>query len=612
MELRRREFLKLTTLLSAGLFKVNINEADPYNVWKPINPDQLDKSETVCPLCPSFCKLEVWKKRELIFGLYKKDDTYGMCPRVSAYHNIIYGEERIKTPLLRIKERGTIAFKPIDYDKAIQILKERLAKGGFYTDALAMGEGERFFLSALSEKINFIPDFRLKALCGADKVYFDLENASLVLNFGGDLLGEGNFIERANYIAQNGKNIITFSPVLTKGTALGEKWIPVKLSELAAIVGKLREAFKGKFDSDIVIAEVTSKVKKTKNVCLTFSNSLLETKEGVDVLREILLLADELKIINKAGGVFFYNGPTEAKPFDFFTENFSNYFAYNIDTTLLYPVRETVERLKKLPFVVYMGHHHSDLSLYADLILPMPFFVERKEAYLKRTNNGYKLVKSEVAIAGGVESQELRKPENIEVIFQKMLNLKAPYGIKGIDEVARSVKSGLPTLESLINSLEKKASIKAVVPKLPKEENRNIAKDLEISLISQNVLDFNTQGSKWAEEMDCRNSVLINPKLAQTLKIKNGDKVVIKGGSGAIKAKVFIFEGVTERTIALMRYRKKVQVGSPYKLVRKTKDRETKLIWWKPEEIELENVFSYSSVNNLPLITCDKIEIEKV
>lgn len=615
MELKRRDFLKITGLLGAGFFgRVNINEADPYNVWKPIIPDQLDKAETVCPLCESFCKLEVLKKRELIFGIYKKDETKGICPKVAAYHNIIYGEDRIKTPLLRVREKGSVVFKPIDYERAFQILKEKLGKGDLNTDAIAVGEAERFYLSSISNKINFIPDNRLKAIFGADKVYFDIENASLVLNFGTDLLTDGNFIERANYLAENAKNIITFSPLVTKGTALGEKWYPTKLSELASVAKALKTALSTKGNADMpFVADVVSCVKNAKNICVVFSPALLEFEEGVVAVKEIVSLAAYLNIINKVGGVYFYNTFTASKPFNFFKENTTNYLAYNIDPTLLYPVKEIHEKLKSTPFVVYMGAHHSDISKYADLILPLPFFVEKKEAYIKRASKGAKVVKADHAVEGGVESQELRKKENIEVIFQKLLNFKAPYGIKGVDEVARALKPSLPTLQTYLASVDKKVLVSSVTPKVIAKDELSVSdKGAELYLYQQNVLDFNTQGSKWAEEMDSRNPVLMNANTATKLKLKKGDKVVIKTQNGSVEGKVFIFDGIANDTIALNRFKKASTVGSPYKVKKRTKDRETKLVWWRDESVELETLLTYTGkVENIVVFSSNKIEIMK-
>lgn len=618
MELKRRDFLKITGLLGAGFFgKVNINEPDPYNVWKPIIPDQLERTETFCPLCESFCKLEVLKKRELIFGIFKTGETKGICPKIAAYHNVIYSEGRIKTPLLRVKERGVFAFKPIDYDKAFQILREKMAKGGeFYTDAIATGEFERFYLSSISKKINFYPDARVKALFGAEKVFFDIENASLVVNFGNDLLYDGYFIERANFLAENAKKVVTISPFITKGTALGEKWYPAKLSELSDIIKNINDFLAGKIvaPKKPYVPDIVKRIKSTKSVCLVFSPLLLEREEGVAIAKEVFSLATQLKVINKEGGIYFYNSSTTSKPFNIFNENVNNYFVYNIDPTLLYPIKETDSKLKSIPFIVYMGHHHSDISLYADLVLPLPFFVERKEVYAKKEGRGFKLIKAEQAILGGLESQELRRRENIEVIFQKLLNFKAPYGIKDIEDVSRILKPSLPAREAYLGSLERKLIGGGVVsPKLSYNETMYFGnKDLELMLVAQNVLDFKNQGSKWAEEMDSRNPIFMNSQTAAKFHISRKDKIVVKTPVGSIKGKVFIFEGIADDTLAVNRFKKKMVLGTPYKIIKVSKDKETKLIWWKDENYQLEALLSYSNKSyNVPIFNNDKIEIIK-
>lgn len=615
MELKRRDFLKITGLLGAGfLGKVDINEADPYNVWKPIRPEQLEKTGTVCPLCQSYCNIEIWKKRELIFGLYKKGEGKGICPKIVAYHNVIYGEDRIITPLLRVKERGTFAFKPIDYDKALSIIKDKISKGGFFTDAIASGESERFYLSNLSEKINFHPDCRVKAVFGADKLYFDIYNADLVINFGSDLLNKGDFIKDAQFLSENAKKVVSLTPMVTKGTALGESWYPVKLSELANIVKKMGELIFNKSSNiqEEWLKEVANRIKSSKKVCLTFSPSILEFNDGVSAAKEIVSLAKSLNTINKPGGMYFYNAAVPSRPFDFIRDNINNYLVYNVDTSLLYPVKEAEEKLKNIPFILYLGNHHSDVSLYADLIMPLPFFTERSEAYIKRDVNGFKQINASPAIAGGVESYELRKKENIEVLFQKMLNFKAPYGIKDISELARLIKPSLPTSQSYL-SKENKTGLPTIMPNLTTKENLTAeVKEIELCFYSQNVLDFLTIGSKWAEEMDSRNSLLINTNTAKKFNLKHKDDVILKTNKGNIKGKVFVFEGIADNTIGLNRFKKKAVIGSPYKVKKKSKDKEVKLVWWKDQSLELENLLSFKPINvSVATLEYDKIEIIK-
>lgn len=627
MDIKRRDFLKITGLLGAGMFgPLNLNDADPYNVWKLMPPDKLDKSETVCPLCHSFCRMEVLKKREIVFGLHPKTG-YGLCSKGISYHNILYNEGRIKTPLIRTGEKGSISFRAIDYDGAIKILAEKYGKGGFYTDAFAAGEAERFYLSAISGRVNFHPDVRLKAVCNADRVYLDLKNADLILNFGGDLLKAGEFIEKAGVIAEKGKNIITFSPMVTNGTALGETWHPLRNDAYgfaaAGILKALGKSVKYGFEeiekeaelNQEIFAGIAARIKGARKICVSFSADMLESDGGAGSLKDILFLAKELNALNKEGGAYFFNAMTPSKPFDVFKEAGFNYFVYNIEPSLMYPVKEWKEKLKALPFTVYMGHHHSDISLYADLILPAPFHLERSEYYLKRDSGGYKFVKSGIAVEGGVESIELRKKENIEVIFQKMLNLKAPYGIKDIDEIARQLNAKLPGKENYLAQLEKTARIAAAAPALSKELSGSAKKaGISLCLYQDMTLDFTNRGSKWAEEMSRDNAVLVNSETAAKLGLKKAGDVLLKTESGEIKGKVFIYEGIANDTVGLKRFRKKLN-GNAYakgdKKV-KSKDREIKLIWWESGDKELEKLLSYRvTAYNMPAFGMNRLEVAK-
>jgi hypothetical protein len=626
MDIKRREFLKITSMLGAGMFgPLNLNDADPYNVWKPVPPERLDKSETVCPLCPSFCRMEVLKKRELIFGLYPKTG-YGLCPKGISYHNILYNESRIKTPLIRSGEKGSLSFRAIDYDSAFKIISEKCGKGGFHTDAFAPGAIERFYLGAVSNRINFHPDARLKDVCNADRVYFDVRNADLILNFGGDLLKAGEFIEKAGAISDKGKNIITFSPMVTNGTALGETWLPVRNDAYSFVSAGILKAL-GKnarygFDeiekatglNQEIFAGIAQRIKSVKKICVSFSQDMLEWEGGADSLKDILLLAKELNVVNKEGGTYFFNEITSSKPFDIFRETVAGYFAYNIEPSLIYPVKEWNEKLKALPFVVYMGHHHSDISLHADIILPAPFYVERSEFYLKRDSGGYKLIKSGIAVEGGVEAVELRKKENIELIFQKILNLKAPYGIKDIDEIAGKINPKLPNKQTYLTQIDKSARISASMPVL--KESASMAKKSGISLYlyQDTVLDFTNRGSKWAEEMSRDNFILVNSATAEKLKLKKGSSVSFKTESGEIKGKIFIYEGIANDTVGLKRFRKKIQGNAYAKGDKKfkSKDKEVALIWWESGDKELEKLLSYRKTSySMPALGVDKLEVVK-
>ncbi len=620
MEIKRRDFLKLTSLYGIGaVVPFNLEESNPYNLWKPLSPKRLEKSDSICPLCQSFCRLEVYKKRANIFSFESKDKK-GLCPKILTYHNVIYNEKRIKTPLLRKSERGKVSFNPIDYEEAISLLKERYKSEKFYTDAFSYGEADRYYLSSVSKNINFYPEVMLKMATGADRVFFDMEKADLILNFGGDLLNYGGFIDTSSQLISYGKKIITFSPMVTRGTALGEEWYPVKISGIPTLVAGLSSLIsKGdysgltEFDSE-AIKHLSERIKSAKKLCVAFDYQMAESLEGIYALNSIINFAKQLNCINKEGGTYFYSSINSSKPFNFLKENPVNYLAYNLDPIIIYQSVEYLERLNKIPFIVYVGSHHSEISKYADLILPATFFVEKDEAYLKRDKSGFSVIISSPAIEGGAEAVELRKRENIEVIFQKLLNFKAPYGIKDISELVSQLEPKVASRKDYILSFAKGVKINQISPINIKAELSPSQENLSFYLYDDGVLSFFNRGSRWAEESSQFNRALINKKTAEKNGLKKGDLLLVKTEVGEIKVKVFIYEGITDNTVGLKRFKSKVDINVYTNRARKEKttDREVKHIWWKDEDVDMKELFKMKDVYGYPVYDIKIVSVKKV
>lgn len=606
--MNRREFLKFSGFVGTSLVGgVNINEANPYNLWKPIPLNRLEKTSTICPLCKNFCALTVYKRKELIFSLEPQDT---MCPKVLAYHNLVYDRERIKTPLLRNGKKGEFKFKAIDYEKAIDILKEKINEG-LFVDAFANGELEKYYLNQLSYKINFYPDNRYKEIFGADYIYFDVEKADLILNFGSDLLLDNMFYPFAKNISKYAKRIINFTPLITNDTFLGSQWYPAKVENLGLIANNIINGLKGQ-SVDKILQSIVEKIKNSKNICIVFSDNIVETKEGVNSLSQIMALAKVLKGINKDGGIYFYKHQYGCKPFNLFAENIKNYALYNIDPFFVYVSENFRKKLETLPFVIYFGNEKTEIAKYADLIIPIPYFFERSDLYIKKTSNGFDLSLSNHAISGGVEAIDMRDKASIELLFQKIFNFKAPYGIKDISEIAKSINNKLLDKNSLISSLKSKNPFSQVSPSdietVPLQETK-----LSIYLYNDSAVSFKTRGSKWAEEMGNSNPILVNPRTASKYGLKHRQKVLIKTKDNIISSKVFIYDGVAEDVLALKRYKIKMS-GNAYITADKklfAKDKEEREIWWNREDFELEKLFVGESYKNLFVMKQNSIEISK-
>ncbi|MCX7770895.1 MAG: molybdopterin-dependent oxidoreductase [Proteobacteria bacterium] len=608
--MNRREFLKISGFVGTSLIGgVNINEADPYNLWKPIPLNRLEKTKTICSLCKNFCSLNVYKRKEIIISL-EPDNKNAICPKVIAYHNILYDSNRIKTPLLRSSKRGDLKFKAISYESAIEILKDKVSEGLFF-DAYAAGEAEKYYLNGLSEKINFYPDNRFKEILGADYIYFDTDKADLILNFGSDLILDNMLYKNAESLSSLAKRIINFTPLVTNDTALGSQWVPVKIEDLAVTISKIISGLKGgELDKDL--QSVVNRIKNSKNVCLTFSEKLTETNSGINSLSEIISLAKALNIINKEGGIFLYKHQYGSKSFNLFSEKIKNYAIYNMDPFLIYLTDNFKKALNEIPFIVYFGNEMTEIAKYADLIIPIPYFFERSDMYINRSESGFRFSIAPHAISGGVEAIEMRDKANIELLFQKIFNYKAPYGIKDISEIARNINNKLLEKENLIANLKEKNPYSQVAPslvdKVPMTGNK-----FSVYLYNDSIISFKTRGSKWAEEMGNSNPLLINPKTASKYGLKHGQKAILRTNGNNVIVKVFLYEGIAEGVIGLKRYKIKMSGNAYVKGERKffEKDKEVREIWWKNADVELEKLFTNESYKALIVLKQNSFEISK-
>ncbi len=609
--MKRREFIKLTGLVGTSLIGgVNIDEANPYNLWKPIPINRLEKTQTICALCKNHCVLNVYKRKELVISL-EPDEKNVLCPKVLAYHNILYDRDRIKTPLLRSGKRGSFNFKTISYEKAIEILKEKINEG-LYVDALAKGELEKYYLYHISNKINFVPDFRFKEVLGVDCVYFDIERSDLILNFGSDIILDNMFYTLAQHMGKYAKKIINFTPMIPNDSFLGSQWYPTKTEELGVIANKIINGLKGSL-VDVKLQPVIDKIKNSKNICIVFSEGILESKAGINSLIQIINLAKAVNGINREGGIYFYKHQYGSRPFNLFREKINNYGVYNFDPFLIYILDDFRKALDSIPFIVYFGSEKTEIAKFADLIIPIPYFFERSDIYIRRTSQGFNLSLSPHAISGGVEAIDMRDRTSIELLFQKIFNYKAPYGIKDISQLVLTINSKLLEKDVFVNNLKLKVPLTQANPNSSEAASTINDKKLSLYLYNDSVISLKTRGSKWAEEMGHSNALLINPKTAAKYGLKHGQVAKISTHDHSIFVRVFFYEGIVEDVIALKRFKVKIS-GNIYLTGDKKlfpKDKEEKEIWWKNEDVELSKLFTGDEFRNIFVINQKSIDISK-
>lgn len=105
--------------------------------------------EGICGICPGNCAVEIHKKDGKINRVFKsKNNKYGaICLRASKAKEVVYSEDRIKTPLIRTGKKGTKEFREASWEEALTYASEGFLeiKEKYGAKALASHNGRGAF-----------------------------------------------------------------------------------------------------------------------------------------------------------------------------------------------------------------------------------------------------------------------------------------------------------------------------------------------------------------------------------------------------------------------------------------------------------------------------------
>ncbi|MFP4475799.1 MAG: menaquinone reductase molybdopterin-binding-like subunit QrcB [Desulfatibacillaceae bacterium] len=180
--------------------------------WTPVPPKgAISFENTTCTLCPGGCGVKVRKaddRPHKIEGLEGHPvNNGGVCLLGSSGLQLLFGPQRVKTPLKRAGQRGEGRWQEISWEQAIQDVVKKLAnirkEESSHMVACALGSDQgtvpalfsRFMQAYGSPNLYSKTTswdmwaMTLKAMHGVDaRAGFDLANADFVLSFGCGLL----------------------------------------------------------------------------------------------------------------------------------------------------------------------------------------------------------------------------------------------------------------------------------------------------------------------------------------------------------------------------------------------------------------------------------------
>ena len=263
----RRDFIKISALGLGGLtlggaaYRALANTLftpDSSNAIK-----NLSRTPTYCEVCFWKCAGWVYKNDDgRIWKVAGNDEDMccngRLCPRGTGGVGMFYDQDRLKTPLLRVGERGKQTFKPISWDEAFDYIADKMKSiakvhGPECIALFTHGSGGSYFgnlLKAFGSTNITAPSY---AQCrGPREVAFigtfgegvespeitDLRDTKCLVLIGshiGENMHNGQVQEMSDAI-DKGATIITVDPRFSTAASKSKYWLPIKPSTDLALL----------------------------------------------------------------------------------------------------------------------------------------------------------------------------------------------------------------------------------------------------------------------------------------------------------------------------------------------------------------------------------------
>lgn len=334
----RRDFIKISSLSTAGVFAgaKYIQSAIPgAKELGKVGAGEDLRTPTYCEVCFWKCAGWVYKNED---GNIKKivgndDDTNcngRFCPRGTGGVGMYYDEDRLKTPLIRVKGKNgkKDTFREASWDEALEVVAKGLKKikadhGPECTALFTHGSGGKYFgnlLKAFGSKNIAAPSY---AQCrGPREVAFiatfgdglnspeptDIRDTRCLVLIGshlGENMHNGQVQEMSDAI-DKGASIITVDPRFSTVASKSKFWLPIKpATDIALLLTWIREVINNDWYDKKYIEQYAYGFEELKAYVQPFTP---EWAYGVTTIKPDQIRESAREIANAAPSVIIHPG----------------------------------------------------------------------------------------------------------------------------------------------------------------------------------------------------------------------------------------------------------------------------------------------------------------
>jgi thiosulfate reductase/polysulfide reductase chain A len=269
----RRNFIRISAV-GAGVL---VAGAGSYKIIKSFSsPDDLKKLKVDLKRTPTYCEVCFWKcagwvyktSEGKIWKIVGNDDDQNcngrFCPRGTGGIGMYYDEDRLKTPLIRVEERGKQVFREATWDEALGVIADKMkaiaskygpesmalfthGSGSAYYTTLFKAFGTENIAEPSYAQCRGPRDDAFTATFG-EEVYSpeitDIRDTKCLVLIGshiGENMHNGQVQEMSDAI-DKGAVIITVDPRFSTAAGKSKFWLPIKpATDIALLLAWIHE-----------------------------------------------------------------------------------------------------------------------------------------------------------------------------------------------------------------------------------------------------------------------------------------------------------------------------------------------------------------------------------